>query len=447
MQQNGPRDLDIVNGALLDGTGVDPVSKGFVSIRQGRVVAVGAMEKWRRDDTACQLDVSGMTILPGLIDCHAHLVYFSTLRDILEIDSCPPELATIHAIRNCENLLNAGFTTVRDCGAIGHASIHARNAIQNGLAVGPRVLAAGPIIASTGGFTDNLPAAWQHSRTGFSMICDGAETWRAAVRELCRSHVDVIKIGTSGVEVGRAAYTWMTTSSQEEVTAATQEAHQRGRCVSAHCESYEGAKMALRAGVDTIEHGTRLDEEAIDLFLKGDSVLVPTLCCLYGTLEAKDRSTIFPKRVEEMIVNERLWVDSLLLAKERGVPIALGTDIGTRIPHGQNARELEYMVRVGFTPMEAIVAATSGAAVAIRRSGIVGTLEQGCYGDVLVVDGDPLEDIRILQDMTRIHAVVQSGRIVRAPGSPFVDLLSRTTLEGVSSWQIGQAYLIQQTGA
>lgn len=435
-------DLDILDGSLIDGTGTSPVARGFVSIRDGRVVATGTMDQYRSDGSeARQMDVSGMTILPGLIDCHAHLVYYSTLRDILEIDACPPELATIHAIRNCENLLNAGFTTVRDCGAIGHASVQVRDAIQKGLAVGPRVLAAGPIIASTGGFIDNLPVSWTHSRVGFSIICDGADAWRAATRELCKAHVDVVKLGTSGVEVGRAAYTWMTTSTQDEVTAATEEAHQRGRIVSAHCESYEGAKMALRAGVDTIEHGTRLDEESIDLFLKGRSVLIPTLCCLYGTLEASDKASIYPKRVEEMLVNEKLWVESLLLARDRGVPIALGTDIGTRIPHGENARELEYMVRVGFTPMEAIVAATSGAAAAIHRTGLVGTLQQGCFGDVLVVDGDPLDDIRILQDKSRIHAVVQSGRVVRAPGTGFVDLLSRAPLEGISTWQLGEAYL------
>jgi imidazolonepropionase-like amidohydrolase len=430
--------LCLVHGRIVDGTGRDPLDDGFVRIADGRIVEVGPMSGFSRPRDVAVVDVSGRTVLPGLIDCHAHLVYFPAFKDILEIDACPPELATIYALLNAERILRAGYTTMRDVGSIGQVSVRTREAVNRGLMAGPRILACGPAITGSGGFTDNLPSNWR-GEVGLGLIRDGAEAWIAATRRLCSTGVDVVKLGTSGVEVGRSSYTWMTVATQEEVSAATREAHLRGCAVAVHCESYEGAKIALRAGADTVEHGTRLDEEAIDLFLAGDAVLVPTLCTLFGTLEAADKASIFPKRLDEMAVNERLWVDSLLAAKERGVPIAAGGDIGTRIPHGKNARELEYLVRVGFSPMEALVAATSGAARAIRREGLVGTLEAGRFGDVTVVEGDPLDDIRVLQEEAAIRMVFKSGRL--AAGAERDDLGPlRMPTESLSSGILGEAW-------
>lgn len=434
----GP-DACLIKGRVIDGTGRDPIEDGFVRVSAGRIVEVGPMSAFKPVGGETPVDVSGMSILPGLIDCHAHLVYYPSFKDILDIEACPPELATIYGMLNAERILAAGYTTVRDVGSTGQASVRIRDAVTRGLIAGPRILAAGPIIASTAGFTDNLPTNWR-GVDGFSMIRDGADQWIQAVRSQCRGGVDVIKLGTSGVEIGRAAYTWMTTVSQEEVSAAVREAHGRGCRVAAHCESYEGAKIALRAGVDTVEHGTRLDEEAVDLFLAGRTVLVPTLCTLFGTLEASDKKTIFQKRLDEMAVNEKLWVDSLRFAKERGVPIAAGSDIGTRIPHGLNARELEYLVRVGFSPMEALVAATGTAARAIRREALVGTLRPGRYGDMVVVAGDPLSDIRILQDAASIRLVFKSGRLVSGADSGISPPL-RVETESLSAGEIGEAEL------
>lgn len=430
--------LCLLGGRLINGTGAEPVDRGYVRIRDGKIIETGPLAQYQKHDGELVFDVEGATILPGLIDCHAHLCYYPAFKDILEIEACTAERATIYAALNAERILRAGYTTVRDVGSIAYASARVRDAVTAGLLAGPRILAAGPIIAATAGFTDNLPPHWSGS-PGLSTIRNGADEWVAAVREQCRNHVDVIKLGVSGVEIGRSAYTWMTTASLHEVRAATREAQLRGMNVAVHCESYEGAKIALRAGVDTIEHGTRLDEEAVDMLVRSRTVLVPTLCTLYGTLEATEKSTIFPKRLEEMAVNEKLWVESLLLAKERGATIAAGTDIGTRIPHGTNARELEYLVRVGFSAMEAIVCATGSAAAAIGRKGLVGTLEAGCFGDAVIVDGDPLSDITLLQDMSRIRAVFKSGKLVAGTDTE-IPHLPRVPTESLSVGSLGESW-------
>lgn len=218
-------------------------------------------------------------------------------------------------------------------------------------------------------------------------------------------------LGASGAEISPYAHTWMTTMNEEEIRAAVHEAHRWGRTVAVHCQSYDAVKFALRAGADTVEHGTRLDDEAIELFRASETFLVPTLCTLYSVLELGAWLDLMPKQREEMEVNRPLWVESFQRAREAGVPIATGGDIGNRYPHGTNAREIELLVGEGMTPLDAIRAATSTAARAIRREDR-GSLEPGKLADLVVLDGDALADIRVLQDPERIRAVVKGGRIV-----------------------------------
>jgi imidazolonepropionase-like amidohydrolase len=203
----------------------------------------------------------------------------------------------------------------------------------------------------------------------------------------------------------------MTTFSEAEVHAAIEEAHRWGRTVAIHAQSYDSVKYALRAGVDTVEHGTRMDDEAIALFARSNTILVPTLCTLFSVLELGERLNLMPKQREEMAVNEPLWLDSVRRAHAAGIPIAAGADLGNRFPHGSNARELEYLVRAGLSPMEAIRAASANAARALKREALVGALEPGREADVLVVEGDPLADITLLQDAGNLTAILQSGRL------------------------------------
>ncbi len=241
---------------------------------------------------------------------------------------------------------------------------------------------------------------------------DGPEAIRAEVRRQIRNGVDNIKLAASGVEVGPYAWTWMTTFSETEIRTAVEEAHRWGRTVAVHAQSYDSVKFALRAGVDTIEHGTRMDEEAIALFAQSDTVLVPTLSTLFSVLELGAKLNLPAKQREEMAVNEPLWLASFASARAAGIPIAAGADLGNRYPHGSNAREIALLVRCGMSPMEAMRAATAVAARALRLGDRIGVIEAGKQADLLLFDGDPLTDIESLQDHSRIALVVKGGYAV-----------------------------------
>jgi imidazolonepropionase-like amidohydrolase len=403
--------LRLVNGRIIDGLGRPPIEDGFVGIEGDRIVAAGPMSALPRGDDVPSLDVEGRTLMPGLIDCHAHLVY-SGFRSLEEVDRCPIETAAINAVLNARKVLAAGYTTVRDVGTIANVAVAVRDAIAQGKVPGPRVVASGQIIGPTAGLGDTLPPHWERRAGGLGVLVDGVDAIRKTVRLQIRNGVDNIKLAASGVEVGPYAHTWMTTFSEAEVHAAIEEAHRWGRTVAIHAQSYDSVKFALRAGVDTVEHGTRMDEEAIELFKSSPSVLVPTLCTLFSVLELGSTLNLLPKQREEMAVNEPLWLDSVRRAHRAGIPIAAGGDLGNRFPHGTNARELDYLVRAGLSPLEAIQAATGNAARALKRDKLVGALETGRLADLLIVDGDPLADIRILQDARQLALVLKEGRPV-----------------------------------
>jgi imidazolonepropionase-like amidohydrolase len=403
--------LCFVNARLVDGLADSPIDAGFVRVEDGRIAGVGRMaDLARARDGARVVDVEGRTILPGLIDCHAHLVY-AGFRRFEDIDRCPVETAAINAVLNAQLIIRAGYTTVRDLGTIGNVAVAVRDAVAEGRIRGPRVVASGRILHPTAGLADTLPAGW-HTDCGFGMRVDGAQEMLKAVRGQIRDGVDNVKLGGSGAEGSPHSHTWMTTMNQEEMLLAVGEAHRWGRTVAVHCQSAESVKFALRAGADTVEHGTRLDDEAIDLFSKSRTVLVPTLSTLQSVLDLGAALNLPAKQREEMAVNRPLWLESFRRARAAGVPIAAGGDIGNRYPHGSNARELEFLVREGLTPLEAIHAATGVAARALHRADSLGSLAPGKLGDLVVVDGDPLADIRVLQDMARIQLVLQGGRAV-----------------------------------
>jgi len=399
-----------VNARVIDGLNHAPIERGFVLVENERIVRVGAMADLgpERTHEPRRLDVAGKTVMPGLIDCHAHLIY-SGFRKLEDIDRCTVETAAINAVLNASKILDAGYTTVRDLGTIGNVAAAVRDAVGEGRIRGPRVVASGRVLHSTSGLADTLPIPWE-TCCGFGLRVDGPQEILKAIRQQIRNGVDNIKLGASGAEGSPHAHTWMTTLNEEEITMAVHEAHRWGRTVAVHCQSYEAVKFALRAGADTVEHGTRMDEEALALFRASRTVLVPTLSTLYSVIELGATLSLAPKQREEMDVNKPLWLDGFRRAREAEIPIAAGGDIGNRYEHGTNARELEFMVREGMSPHDAIGAATGVAARAIHREGVVGALTPGAFADLLVVDGDPLDDIRVLQDRQRLNLVVQGGR-------------------------------------
>ena len=409
----GTATLAFVHARLIDGLGSQPVDDGYVVVRDGVIASLGPMAGYRRPDTAplLEVDTAGRTLMPGLIDCHAHLVYngFTTLD---ALDRCSVETATINAVLNARKVLRAGYTTVRDVGTVANVAVAVRDAIAEGKVPGPRIVASGQIIGPTGGLGDTLPPHWERTAGGLGVLVDGVADILKTVRRQIRNGVDNVKLAASGVEVGPYAYTWMTTMREDEVACAVHEAHRWGRTTAVHCQSYDAVKFALRAGSDTIEHATRLDDEALALFTRGDSVLVPTMCTLFSVLELGETLNLRPKQREEMAVNEPLWRQSVRDAYAAGVPIAAGGDLGNRYAHGTNAREIGHLVRAGLSPMDAVRAATGVAAQALRREASIGALQAGRTGDLIVVDGDPLADVSLLEDHARIELVFKSGRLV-----------------------------------
>ena len=423
-----------LDARLIDGVSDEPLERGFVRVREGRISEVGSMADFRsagREERTVEL--TGQSLLPGLIDCHVHFVY-SGFPNLEEIDRCPVEAAAINAVVNGGRMLDAGYTTVRDVGTIANVAVSVRDAIAAGKVRGPRVIASGQIIGPTSGMIDTLPSHWSKSG-GLGVCVDGPEAIVKEVRRQIKTGVDNIKLGASGVEVGRYAYTWMTTLSAEEIAAAVSEAHRWGRTVAIHCQSFDAAKFALRAGADTIEHGTRLDDEALALFARSRTALVPTLSTLFSVLELGETLNLMPKQREEMAINKEHWLSAVARAREANIAIGAGSDIGNRYPPGKNAREIEFLVRAGHTPMQAVKAATGMAARILGKEGSIGALTPGAFADLLVVDGDPLRDVRMLADPERIRLVLLEGRLVAGSES---DRSSRARLLApfpVTLWQ------------
>jgi imidazolonepropionase-like amidohydrolase len=407
--QRTPAEVVLTDCRLVDGLADEPSERSYVELRAGRIAAAGPMTKAPRGKGMHEIDCQGRTVMPGLVDCHVHLVYAGS-RNMEEAIRHTVETSVIHGVLHARAVLEAGYTAVREVGTVGNTSVALRDAIRQRKIYGPKIVASGRGIGTTGSGCDLLPPHWES--TGGRLVVDGIDAIRKAVRRQTREGVDNIKFIASGVEVHPTAYTWMTTMSEDELRAGIEEAHRWGRSVAVHAQSYDAVKFALRAGADTVEHGTRLDEESIELFRKSGAFLVPTLCTLYSVLELGDRLGLAQKQRDEMKANEPLWTKSIRDAHEAGVPIAAGGDLGNRYPHGDNARELQFLTEVGLKPMEAIRAATSVAAKAIRRGDRFGAIRTGLDADVIVVDGDPTSDVAVLQDRSRIHMVFQDGELV-----------------------------------
>lgn len=404
-----PSELLLAGCHLIDGVSDEPFKNMYVEIRNGRIASSGPMKKAPRAKGLAEIDCQGRTVMPGLIDCHVHLVYAGS-KNMEEAIRYPVETAVIHGVMHARAVLDAGYTAVREVGTIGNTSVALRDAIRQRKIYGPKIVASGRGIGTTGSGNDLLPAHWES--TGGRLVVDGIDAIRKAVRRQTREGVDNIKFIASGVEVHPTSYTWMTTISEDELRAGIEEAKRWGRSVAVHAQSYDAVKFALRAGADTIEHGTRLDEESIELFRKSGAFLVPTLCTLYSVLQLGEKLGLGQKQRDEMKVNEPLWVSSIKEAYQAGVQIASGGDLGNRYPHGDNARELEFLAGIGMPNMDVIRSATSIAARAMRRADRFGSVKPGLEADLLVVDGDPLKDIRILQEGKRLHMVFQDGELV-----------------------------------
>jgi imidazolonepropionase-like amidohydrolase len=313
----------------------------------------------------------------------------------------------LYGARNARVTLEAGFTTVRNVGANGYADIALRDAINAGDVPGPRIDASGPAIGVTGGHCDQslLAPEFHHKAEG---VADGVPALMAKTREIAKYGADCIKICASGGVLSKGDSPEATQFSDDEIRAVVMEAHRLGRKVAAHAHGAAGIKQAVRAGVDSIEHASFIDDEAIQLMKENGVYLVPTVYLADWFMENHERMGVPDFMVEKANMVMPAARQNLARAFKSGVKVAFGTDAAV-YPHGMNAREFAVMVKLGLTPMQAIQAATVNAADLLGWSDRVGSIEAGRYADIIAVKGDPITDVTTLE---RVSFVMKGGQIV-----------------------------------
>ena len=396
--------LAIRKARVIDGLG-GATEKATLLIRDGRIAALGDEGRVSIPRGATSIDGRGLTILPGLIDCHVHLGLGGDADVVRTIQEEPPGLTLLKAARFARLTLEAGFTTVRDVGYRDHSIFSLKQSIQAGLLPGPRILAAGLVICMTGG----------HARF-IGRQADGPVEVVAAVREQLEAGAEVIKFIASGGVLTPGTSPDCAQMSPDELAAGMAEARRAGRRVAAHAHGAEGMKNAIRAGAHSIEHATLMDEDAADLMAKHGVFMVATLSALATTADSGLACGIPDSAVGKAKQMRARHEASFKRSHRSGIPVAMGTDAGTPFNHhGENAQELERMVALGMSPMEAILAATSAAARLLGIDQEVGTIEAGKRADLVIVEGDPLKRISLLRDKTKIAGVMQGGRFVSGP--------------------------------
>jgi len=403
-------------GTLLAVPGEAPRRQVSLVVRDGEVADVrdGYLEALPGDDAPVEIvDLRELFVLPGLIDCHTHLLGQSVpveeriRRRLQETEAH----AAIDGVVYAERTLAAGFTTVRNVGSFGSTGLALRDRIASGMIPGPRMLVSGPAVTVTGGhgdWTNAISPALRPELGPEMMTADGPAEVRKAVRARVREGVDLIKITATGGVLSMTAAGVDQQFFEDELAAIVEAAHRMGRKVAAHAHGADGIKAALRAGVDSIEHGTYLDDEAIALFVETGAYLVPTIHAgEYVAEKAKEEGYYPPEIREKAAAVGPVLQGALGRAYEGGVRIAFGTDVGVG-DHGTNALELEYMVEAGIPPEHCLVTATIHAADLCGLSDRLGTLEPGKWADVIAVRGDPLADVGVLRD---VRFVMKEGVI------------------------------------
>jgi len=399
--------LYVKAGKLIDARGGRELSDQVIVIKGDKIERVGPAASIVIPAGAKVIDLSKSTVLPGLIDMHDHLTGSHTLHGYRGLGLSVPREALLGAY-NARITLEAGFTSVRNVGASGFADVALRDAINDGEIPGPRVRASGPALGITGGHCDNnlLPAEYDHRSGG---VADGPWAVRAKVREVIKYGADVIKFcATGGVlskgdSVGGMQYT------QEEMNALVAEAHQHGRRVAAHAHGAEGIKAAIRAGVDSIEHASLIDDEGIRLAKERGTYLVMDIYNDTFILTEGEKMGMLPESIEKERQIGRLQRENFAKAFKAGVKMAFGTD-GAVYPHGDNGKQFAYMVKYGMSPMQAIQAATIHAADLIGWADTVGAIEPGKFADLIAVDGSPLAEVAQLE---KVKFVMKGGVVVK----------------------------------
>ncbi len=390
--------LDVKTGKLA--------ADQMLVIEGGKIVSVGTTAEAKIPADAVRIDLPNATVLPGMIDTHTHLTMDPRFGyDTLAI-SVPREALT--GAKNARLTLLAGFTTVRNVGADGYSDVALRDAINAGDVPGPRMLVSGPALGITGGHCDNNMLPFEYHAVGDG-VADGISAVQHKVRENIKYGADLIKVCATGGVLSLGDNPQASQYTLEEMKALVADAHRLGRKVAAHAHGAEGIRWAAEAGVDSIEHGSYIDDAAIATMKEHGTYLVPTLYLGDWMIDNAGLTRLplpLLAKAQEVIPAAR---KNIAHAFASGVKVAFGTDAAV-YPHGLNAHEFAVMVRLGLTPLQAIQAATVNAADLLGWSGKVGSLEPGAWADIVAVDGDPLKDVTTLE---RVKFVMKAGEVVK----------------------------------
>ena len=368
-------------------------------------------------DSVRRVDLNGQFVMPGMTESHAHISY--TNNGPGDLDKTPVEQAMVWSIDNARVMLGSGFTSAISFGSVHRIDVYLRDAIDKGYIVGPRLCASGRDVGATSSNADLHPDYARPQMEGLGILADGPWAVRKAVRTLRKNGANVVKLFLDGEGLSNHAPPGELTYTDEEVGAAIDEAHRRNMRVATHSRSAAAVKQAVRFGADFIGHANYLDDEAVDMLHQARHRLFvgPAIawevqflanCESMGFSREAARNRGYEREVEAT-------VDAVRRLRQAGVRVLIGGDYGLNItPHGTYAKDLEYFVDLfGLSPAEALICATRDGGAAADPSGMLGTLEAGKYADLVIVDGDPSVDVKVLQDHRRITAVMKGGQLYR----------------------------------
>ena len=412
-----------LNAHLIDGNGGKPVKKAAVLVEGTTITKVGKTADFPKDANGNLrvIDLEGKTLMPGLIEGHFHISFWG-VRELPDLDlKLPAERTTVYAVKNAELALRCGYTGVASAGALHRIDVTIRDMVDEGIIPGPRMAASGRDICATSGMLDWNPSFWKLGMDGLAIFADGVDEVRRAVRQNIKEGCDVVKLYVTGEGLLRPNQPPEETMySFEEIRVAVEEAHKRNRQIAAHVRGNDGVKLCAEAGVDVIEHATYADDEAVEMIAerKDDMFVVPGLGYHWGILEKGVACGIPPEVMAATEYQEEWELGCVAMEKMKnaGIRIIPGGDYGfVWCPHGEYAKDIELFVTdMGFTEMEAIVAATKHGSELLRMEHLCGTVEEGKRGDLIVVNGNPLANLKVLYP-TGVEEI-QTGRAVRTGG-------------------------------